>query len=122
MRNYIDVVLVRDNAGWYADVPGHTRDENELVGDTAEALDVILNNRKGRWRFKIYVGTKKSPEDFLMHLTLIKHDQFGGTYKIVSRKGSKNGMLGFNVWLCNVTHDALGGHPKDFYITSIVPA
>ena len=50
----------------------------------------------------------------ICHLRMLNHNQWGATYSV-------NGVnLGVQtLWICNVTHDVLGGHPKDIYIQSI---
>ena len=82
------------NSRWYADVPNHTLEENEMVCGS----DTLL----------------EEPCDFpFAILTRIEHDSCGATYKVESSLDTDL------VWICNVTHDVLGEHPDKIYINSI---
>ena len=50
----------------------------------------------------------------LCHLKMTSHNQWGATYSV------NGGGFGVDtLWICNVTHDVLGEHPKDIYVQSI---
>lgn len=99
------------NSRWYADVPGHTLEENEMVCGADSLLEEIskfLNSPE------VTLDLDIAPVDFpFAILTQIEHDDDGATYKVDS---SLNTGL---VWICNVTHDVLGEHPERIYINSI---
>ena len=89
------------NSRWYADVPGHTLEENEEISKFLNSPEVTLD-------------LDIKPSDFpFATLIQIEHDDCGATYKVES---SLNTGL---VWICNVTHDVLGEHPERIYINSI---
>ena len=91
------------NSRWYADVPGHTLEENEMVcgADSLNSPEVTLD-------------LDIEPCDFpFAVLTRIEHDSCGATYRVESSLATDL------VWICNVTHDVLGEHPHKIYINSI---
>ena len=79
---------------WYADVPNHTLDSG-----TGNVIIEMANRPTGR---------------DICHLRMLNHNQWGATYSV-------NGVdLGVpTLWICNVTHDVFGEHPRDIYIQSI---
>lgn len=99
------------NSRWYADVPNHTLDENEMVSGAdslLEEISVFLNSPE------VTLDLAVEPCDFpFATLTMVEHDDSGGTYKVES---SLHRDL---VWICNVTHDVLGEHPEKIYINGI---
>ena len=99
------------NSRWYADVLGHTLEENEMVCGADSLLDEIsrfLNSPE------VTLDIDVEPVDFpFAVLTQTEHDSCGGTYKIESSLKTDS------VWICNVTHDVMGEHPKTIYINSI---
>ena len=106
-------------AGWYADVPDHTLEENEMVSgsDTfLEEADALLG---GRGEVLITVSDDNSPGSFVAKLIRKAHNQYGATYILTGPLASKYDAVGFELWICNVTHDVLGEHPRSIYIHSI---
>ena len=99
------------NSRWYADVPEHTLDENEMVCGADFLLEEISKFLSSP---EVTLDLDIAPVDFpFATLTQIEHDDDGATYKVDS---SLNTGL---VWICNVTHDVLGEHPARIYINSI---
>lgn len=102
----------KKNDRWYADVPGHTEEENEMVSGSDKFLEYIS---KGKSKITIYVdtvpalGSINAKAIFFM----LKHNDCGATYQIASRDLNINGQI---AWICNVTHDVLGEHPAYFFI------
>ena len=99
------------NSRWYADVPGHTLEENEMVCGADSLLDEIsriVNSSEVTLDLDIVPG--ESPFAVLHQ---IEHDCCGATYRVVSQLGTSL------AWICNVTHDVLGEHPMTIYINSI---
>mgnify|MGYP003291295263 CR=1 FL=1 len=47
------------------------------------------------------------------------HNQWGATYAVTGPLAQANDAEGFKVWICNVTHDVMGEHPKAIYIFDI---
>lgn len=99
------------NSRWYADIPGHTLDENEMVSGADSLLEEIsrfINSPE------VTLNLDVKPNDFpFATLTLIEHDSEGGTYRVESSLDTDV------VWICNVAHDVLGEHPQKIYINSI---
>lgn len=102
----------KKNDRWYADVPGHTEEENEMVCGADEFLDHIA---KGKSEVKIGISITPSVDSISAYATLymLKHDQHGAVYQIASRDPRINART---VWICNVTHDVLGEHPAYIFI------
>ena len=69
-------------AGWYADVPGHTLEENQMVSgsDTfLEEVDSILGRRR-----EVTVTVSDSLDEYstpyMAKLNMRSHNQWGATY------------------------------------------
>ena len=99
------------NSRWYADVPNHTLEENEMVCGADSLLEEIsrfLNSPE------VTLGLDIEPCDFpFAILTQIEHDSCGATYKVESSLDTDL------VWLCRVIYDVLGECPDKIYINSI---
>lgn len=99
------------NSRWYADVPNHTLDENEMVCGADSLLEEIskfLNSPE------VTLDLDIESSDFpFATLIRIEHDDDGATYKVES---SLNTEL---IWICNVTHYVLGEHPERIFINAI---
>ena len=99
------------NSRWYADVPEHTLEENEMVCGADSLLEEIsrfLNSPE------VTLDLDIEAEDFpFATLIQIEHDDSGATYMVESSLSTSI------VWICNVTHDVLGEHPKRIYINRI---
>lgn len=110
-----------NNAGWYADVPGHTLEENEMVSGSDTFLEEVDAMLGGRGEVTIDVSTSMdvSADPFLAKLNMRSHNQWGATYVLGGRMAEQYGATGFELWICNVTHDVLGEHPKAIYILDI---
>ena len=99
---------------WFADVPQHTRAENQMVA----GADTILSELAGGAdEVRVVLSSDiANPCPWKLHLHLVEHDKFGATYK-VAESGSQGTRL---AWLCNVMHTVFGGeHPTDIYVHSI---
>lgn len=109
------------NAGWYADVPGHSLEENQMVSgsDTfLEEVDTILGGR-GEVTVTISDSLDESSTPFLAKLNMRSHNQWGATYVLTGPIAEQYDAVGFQLWICNVTHDVLGEHPSVIYILEI---
>ena len=95
---------------WYADVPNHTLAENEMVAGSDDFLNACDS---GTGNVIIEMADRPTGRD-ICHLRMLNHNQWGATYSV-------NGVdLGVpTLWICNVTHDVLGEHPRNIYIQSI---
>lgn len=109
------------NTGWYADVPGHTLEENQMVSgsDTfLEEADAILGG-KGEVTIRVSDSCDVSAPSFMAKLSMVSHNQWGATYSLGGPLAQQHGAEGFRLWICNVTHDVLGEHPKSIYVYEI---
>lgn len=95
---------------WYADVPNHTLAENEMVAGSDDFLNACDS---GTGNVVIEMSDCPSGRD-ICRLKMLNHNQWGATYSV---NGVDLGVL--TLWICNVTHDVLGEHPRDIYIQSI---
>ncbi|MBR4133961.1 MAG: hypothetical protein IKU04_05510 [Bacteroidales bacterium] len=107
------------DAGWYADVPGHTLAENEMVAgsdDFLEAADKMTGSDR-----EVHITLSDTDEGvpFLVRLRMKNHNQWGATYVLSGPLAERHGAVGFELWVCNVTHDVLGEHPREIFIQNI---
>ena len=109
------------NAGWYADVPGHTLKENQMVSGSDTFLEVVDSVIGGRGEVTVTVSESLdvNSNPFLAKLNMRSHNQWGATYVLSGPIAEQYGAVGFELWICNVTHDVLGEHPKCIYINDI---
>ena len=99
---------------WFADVPQHTREENQMVAGADTLLDEVSG---GANEVKVVLSSDvENPGEWKLHLHLVEHDRYGATYKVTAA-GQSGSQL---AWLCNVMHTVFGGeHPTDIYIHTI---
>lgn len=102
--------------GWYADVPGHTLEENQMVSGSDDFLEEVA---QGRNEVTITVSDSFDGESFIAKLVMKDHNKSGATYILTGPLARKREVEGFEIWICNVTHDVLGEHPKSIYIIDI---
>lgn len=102
----------KENDCWYADVPGHTQEENEMVSGSDDFLDYISDGKS-----EVILHVSKVPTTFSRFayatLFMLKHNEAGATYQIVSDDDNINAQT---LWICNVTHDVLGEHPSYIFV------
>lgn len=96
---------------WYADVPGHTLAENEMVAGSDDFLDACS---QGNSQVIIELSDIQTQND-ICELTMLNHNQYGAQYSV---SGLELGVP--QIWICNVTHDVMGEHPRNIYIQSII--
>ena len=109
------------NAGWYADVPEHTLEENQMVSgsDTfLEEVDAILGGN-GEVTVTVSDSLNENSTPFMAKLNMRSHNQWGATYVLSGPMARRYNAVSFELWICNVTHDVRGGHPKAIYILDI---
>lgn len=109
------------NAGWYADVPGHTLEQNQMVSgsDTfLEEANAILGGR-GEVTITVSESDGEGSATPIARLDMRSHNQWGATYVLSGQIAEQYGAVGFEIWICNVTHDVLGEHPRTIYIRDI---
>ena len=98
---------------WYADVPGHTEEENEMVAGADELLNTILTITNSPLP-EVNIRFTQDPREAKVILFLEDHDECGGYYFTFSPEWSLHGL---KLWICNVTHDVLGEHPDMIMFT-----
>ncbi|MBQ9430124.1 MAG: hypothetical protein IJU44_01085 [Kiritimatiellae bacterium] len=109
-----EVRFYKDGDNWYADIPQHTQQQNQMVAGADALLDTVAD---GRGKVSVVLSADiATPDEWQMHLHIVEHDKYGATYR-VRTAGQPSSRL---IWLCNVTHTVFGGeHPTDIYIHSI---
>ena len=110
---------------WYADIPNHTLDENEMVADTA--LDLIADNKDE----VILTLSDEDDKHSMLTMTIKEHDSEGAYYTISGFLYNKfldlfdleSSSVSFDitneVWVCNVTYDVFGTHPNNIYVLKV---
>ena len=110
---------------WYADVPNHTLDENEMVADTA--LDLIADNKDE----VILTLSDEDDKYSMLTMTIKEHDSEGAYYTISGFLYNKfldlfdldSSSVSFDItneiWVCNVTHDVFDTYPNNIYVLNV---
>ena len=104
----------RSGTEWFADVPQHTKAENQMVAGADTLLEEVSGGAGEV--FVVLSSDIPNPDEWKLHLHIVEHDKYGATYKVkvAGRDGTQL------AWLCNVMHTVFGGeHPTDIYIHSI---
>ena len=114
--SFLDIMIkeirfFKQDGIWYADVPEHTLEENEMVAGSDRFLDDISCNSN---EVIMRISTEEPESDYVAHLKMIEHDSVGASYKVISALEVPE-----KVWICNVTHTVLGEHPENIYILSM---
>ena len=114
------VRFFKQDGKWYADIPNHTLEENEMVMGADIALDFL--SKDGDEVFLTVSDTK--PEEVVPLSFHIKEHDDDGAYYTANGKLVLDFMTTFSdiepvIWICNVTHDVFGEHPDDIYIKGI---
>ena len=97
----------KENDNWYADIPSHTKEENEMVMGSDLALEFLA---KGANEITLTLSTECT-DDYLVYFKMCEHDDDGAYYQ-----GYADYDLLEPIWICNVTHDVFGEHPEDIYL------
>lgn len=105
--------------GWYADVPNHTLEENEMVAGSDTFLEEVDKQLGDKGEVFINVSDDNLIGAFEAKLIMKNHNQFGATYILTGPLAEYYDAVGFELWICNVTHDVLGEHPRSIYIHGI---
>lgn len=114
-----NISFYKENGQWYADVPEHTKEENEMVSGADTFLEEISKSLNDSSVIKMRVSDNNEFGRFLAKLILKKHDDFGATYVVTGSLADELGYSGKQIWLCNVMHTVMGEHPESIYIHSI---
>ena len=111
---------------WYADIPNHTLEENEMVMGADIALEYLA---EGRTELFITLADEYPGWNVPLELKRKDHDNEGAYYTVSGLlfmdfiEKLQNmplwGRFEPEVWICNVTHDIFGCHPKNIYLLKI---
>ena len=110
----------KQNNKWYADVPGHSLEDNEMVLGADVALDAMSI---GADEVTLILSDTK-PGDYLLKMTRDEHDDDGAWYTfsgplytaVMTSLIDAYGLTENKIWICNVTHDVFGEHPEEIYL------
>lgn len=103
------VVFYKKDGKWYADMPNHTEEENEMVLGSEDYLDEIAD---GMDKIAAVVTLDNPGEEAIAHFSLEEHDpEDGGFY---------HDDFGNKIYICNVAHDIFGEHPGEFWVTRVI--
>ena len=113
------VRFFKEGGKWYADIPNHTLDENEMVMGADTALEAISN---GKDEVTATLSDTYPGWNTPLALHIKEHDDEGAYYTV-------SGVLLANIlnntpskpeiWVCNVTHDVFGEHPEHIYVLKV---
>ena len=109
---------------WYADVPNHTLEENEMVMGADIALEYLA---EGRTELFITLTDEYPGWNAPLVLTRKEYDETGAYYDLsgilfmdfMITYGKEFIGIKPQVWICNVTLDVFGEFPECIYITKI---
>ena len=112
------VKFFKQDDKWYADIPNHTLEENEMVMGADIALEYLA---EGRTELFITLADEYPGWNVPFELKRKDHDNEGAYYTVSGllfmdfieklQNMSLWGRFEPEVWICNVTHDVFGDHP-----------
>ena len=112
---------------WYADVPNHTLEDNEMIMGSDTALDLMSDNKDEI----VLTLSDEDDEHSILTMTMKEHDSEGAYYTLsgflynkfldLFALDSSTALSDITneIWICNVTHDVFGCHPKNIYLLKI---
>lgn len=105
-------------AGWYADVPGHTLEDNQMVSGSDAFLEEVDALSGGKGELTLTFGDSHDPDGpaFRAKLLMKSHDGEGASYILTGPMAEDQDAAGSELWICNVTHDVMGEHPECIYL------
>ena len=120
----IVVRFFKQDDKWYADVPGHTLEDNEMVMGADVALEYLAN---GKDEVKLTLADEYPGWNAPLVLYRGEHDDDGAYYRgdgLLFMDFLENvmpEMLGQKpeIWICNVTHDVFGEHPERIFVLKV---
>ena len=99
----------KENEKWYADVPGVSKEDYEMVFGSDIFLEKISNGKP-----QVIVEFSNSDEDNAIYaFKMTDHDEYGASYCDVHNEEEP-------IWLCNVAHEIFIEHPAEIFITDIL--
>lgn len=104
----------RDERGWAAEVPTHTRSENAMVA----GADVVVGRMaQGDNTVEVRFRTVESstlPRPIITLTRLLHRNGYGAEYLVCGAA-----PIPFPAYLCDVTHDITGEHPQKLFVYEI---
>lgn len=96
-----------EDGRWFVILPDYDGDQEdlEMVDGADTLLDFLTTDG-------LYITVEVSLEEReeWPSLSLVAHDEIGGTYQVKNLEGFCQ-----DVWLCNVVHKVFGEHPECLY-------
>ena len=118
------VRFFKQDGKWYADIPNHTLEDNEMVMGADVALEFLA---EGKDELHVTVTDEDPGWNAPLEFKMKEHDDEGAYY-------TASGLLYMDfmdnfppvpawekpmIWICNVTHDVFGEHPEKIYVLKI---
>lgn len=104
----------KDDRGWAAEVPTHTRSENAMVA----GADVVVGQMaQGDNTVEIKFRTVESatlPRPLVTLTRFMHRNGYGAEYLV---RGAA--AIPFPAYLCDVTHDITGEHPEKLFVYEV---
>lgn len=98
----------KENEKWYADIPGVSKEDNEMVFGSDIFLEKISNGKP-----QVIIEFSDSDENNAIYaFKMTDHDEYGASYCDVHNEEG-------TIWLCNVAHEIFVEHPAEIFITDI---
>lgn len=98
----------KENDKWYADVPGVSKEDNEMVFGSDIFLEKISNGEP-----QVIIEFSNSDEDDAIYaFRMTEHDEYGASYCDIHNEEEP-------IWLCNVAHEVFIEHPAEIFITDV---
>jgi len=114
-QNYtIPLTFQKDDRGWAAVVPEHTRSENAMVAGADVVIDRIA---QGDDTVEVRFRTEESSTlgKPLVKLTRFAHlDDWGAEYMVQGV-----GRIPFPAYICNVGHNVMGEHAPRLFVYEV---
>ena len=118
------VRFFKQDGKWYADIPNHTLEENEMVMGADVALDYVSN---GKEEVTVTLTDEYPGYNAPLVFYLKDHDDEGATYSVdglllmtfLEAVGKAFAGYAPEIWICNVTHDVFGEHPEYIYLLKV---
>ena len=117
------ITFFKQNNKWYADIPNHTLEENEMVLGS----DAIINKLASGSNKITLTISDSFLSNYLLCFKRIDHDNEGAWYEFsgplyttaMETLVNEMGTTENKIWVCNVTHDVFEEHPELMYLINI---
>lgn len=82
--------------GWYADIPNHTLEDNEMVAGSDTFLEEVNALLDGHGEVNITVSDDNPTNGFIAKLIMKSHDDCGAEYILTGPLAQQYDAVGFN--------------------------